>query len=355
MLILLVLYAWLCIRILHIARSIDSVARLTIYGGKVYFSITFQRSRLAMRLKHSTSMFVIEMQEAQCFFILAIQIGLSYANLRPTEDFGTHDWRDVLRSRITMNHLTVIAALTLLLNQVTLHQLRLDSVYILSLCTMVFIMSYVASVASILKDMDIDTIYRMSAPTADEKCGGFASLADLCDGQYFIAPQYGFFRARYLMNMCSAALCLLWYRKLWKEAAGTLWLRNYAEKISGKESLMLLYMIQLGRLFTDTFLFAFEIIVVSHTGGTHVFFIHFWNNTRSVDQTSKWPIGQVISALVWAPVVSKYVYLLIFGVERAFSIRISQAFAVVRKPRQPSDQEHQTDEFDSLMPEATYA
>ncbi|KAL7907053.1 hypothetical protein GGI35DRAFT_470905 [Trichoderma velutinum] len=231
-LILLVFYAWACIRILHIANSIAWLARLTICGRKIYSFITFQRSRWAMRLKHSTSVFVIEMQEAQCFFILAIQVGLIYANSRPTEDFGTHDWRDVIRSRTTMNCLTVIAALTLLLNQVTLYKLQLDSYYSLSLSSVVFIMSYVASAASILGGMDIDVIYRMSE--SPDNCGGFASLASLCEGQYFLATLYEF-SPRFLMNICSAALCLLWTKKLWREAAGTLWLGNYAEKVSERD------------------------------------------------------------------------------------------------------------------------
>ncbi|PNP55933.1 hypothetical protein THARTR1_03870 [Trichoderma harzianum] len=207
-------------------------------------------------------------------------------------------------------------------------------------------MSYVASAASILEGMDIDTIYRMSADGDNEKCGGFATLADLCDGHYFIGTLYEF-RPRFLMNMCFAALCLLWSKKLWTEAAGTLWLRNYAEKISGTESLVLLYMIQLGRFLTDTFLFAFEIIIVVLMWSNFFMLFGIWDDVGSFDETNVWPIGQVISALVWAPVVAKYLYLLIFGVERAFSIRISQAFAVVRRPRQPSDQE--------LAPEVTYA
>ncbi|KAL6793734.1 hypothetical protein GGI42DRAFT_333720 [Trichoderma sp. SZMC 28013] len=309
-LILLVFYAWACIRILHIAKSVDSLARLTIYGGKIYSFITFQRSRFAKRLKHSTSVFVIEMQEAQCFFILAIQIGLIYANSRPTEYFGTHDWRGVIRSRTTMNSLTVIASATVLLNQVTLHKLQLDSVYSIALCSMAFIMSYVASVASILEDMDIDTIYRMSASADDLKCGRSASLADLCDDDYMIAPLYEF-TPRFLMNMCSTALCLLWFKKLWKEAAGTLWLRNYAKKVLGKESLMLLYAIRLGRFLTDTFLFAFEIVIVEHMWSNWFTLFLFWDYANLFNEMNDWPIGQVISALVWAPVVSKYVYLLI--------------------------------------------
>ncbi|KAL6789724.1 hypothetical protein J3E68DRAFT_412221 [Trichoderma sp. SZMC 28012] len=309
-LILLVFYAWACIRILHMARSIDSLARLTIYGGKIYSFITFQRSRLATRLKHSTSVFVIEIQEAQCFFILAIRIGLIYTNIRPTEDFGTDDWSGVIRSRTTMNHLTVIAALTLLLNQVTLHQLQLDSLYSFALCTTVFIMSYVASTASILENMDIDTIYRMSADGDNVKCGGFASLDDLCDGPYFIGTLYEF-TPRFVVKMCFTGLCLLWAKKIWKEAAGTLWLRNYAEKVSGTESLMLLYMIQMGRFLTDTFLFAFEIIIVVHMWSNFFMLFGIWDDVGSFDEMNDWPIGQVISALVWAPVVSKYLYLLI--------------------------------------------
>ncbi|KAF3067878.1 hypothetical protein CFAM422_008486 [Trichoderma lentiforme] len=244
------------------------------------------------RLKHSTSVFVIEIQEAQCFFILAIQIGLIYANIRLTEDFGTDDWSGVIRSRTAMNCLTVIAALTLLLNQVTLHQLQLDSLYSFVLCTTVFIMSYVATTASILDNMDIDTIYRMSADGDNVKCGGFASLDALCDGPYFIGTLYEF-TPRFVMRMCFTGLCLLWAKKIWKEAAGTLWLRNYAEKVSGTESLILLYVIQLGRFLTDTFLFAFEIIIVVHMWSNFFMLFGIWDDVGSFDEMNDWPIGQL--------------------------------------------------------------
>ncbi|KAI8674634.1 hypothetical protein NCS57_00362100 [Fusarium keratoplasticum] len=53
----------------------------------------------------------------------------------------------------------------------------------------------------------------------------------------------------------------------------------------------------------------------------------------------EWGIGQVIAVLIWAPVLSKYLYLIIFGMEKGFLYRLSRAFMVVKRPSETKKHE----------------
>ncbi|KAH6608257.1 hypothetical protein Trco_004570 [Trichoderma cornu-damae] len=336
-----VLYAWLCIRFLRVASSMDWFVRWTRYRGKINSLITFHQSRLALRLEHATSTFVAEMQEAQCFFVFAIQVGLIHANFQPPEFFGVDSWQKLLYNRSIMKEFAVTAALPILLNQILLCKVQLDSVYSLLLCTMVFVMAYAASLASIVEDFD-EAYDMFSSPDSLGKCGRIASLRSFCA----IYAETGIRHPPFLLEICSVALSLFWYKKLWTGFAGTQWLKSYAKSLSEKQNFLLFSAIQLGQILVVVFIFAAEIIFATFmianlfplnemlTGltETYIFF------------SSSWTIGQLISVLVWAPVVAKYLYLLMFGVENGFRIRVSRAFAVTEKSDQSSGQENPADQ-----------
>ncbi|KAL6864572.1 hypothetical protein J3F83DRAFT_142663 [Trichoderma novae-zelandiae] len=325
-----VLYAWLCIRLLHVASSIDWFATLTRYKGRIYSLITFQRSRLARRIDHSTSTFIVELQEAQCFFISAVQIGLLYAASQPAVA-PSDKWQSFITNRLLMRDLTIIAVLPLLLNQITLYKLQLSSYYSLSLCTLALIMSFVTTQASVLAGLDIDAICYWTWSYRSKPCGDKPEVTAFCRFRYYDGARID--QPEFLMSVAATALGLVWFKKLWTEVAGTLWLGNYAQSVSNKEVLLLLQMIQLGRLLTSIFILVSEVIFIRYMvlNLISLFYLLDYISGFLLAPVS-WSVGQIVSVLVWAPAVSKYVYLLMFGVERSFAIRLSKAFAVIRKP-----------------------
>ncbi|EHK16172.1 uncharacterized protein TRIVIDRAFT_14180, partial [Trichoderma virens Gv29-8] len=219
-----VLYAWMCFRILHIASSIDWFARLTRYQGKIYSFITFHRSRLATRIDYSTCTLIAEMQEAQCFFSFAVQVGLMTINIHGPDGLGSSLWRDFILNRSLMKALTNIATFPILLNQILLYKLHLDSFYSLSLCTVVMAMSYATYAVSFIRGISPSTMYLTSMTIEYGACGSGPDLRSLCSfGQI---EDTGLHHSRALMDMCLATLIIIWARKLWREFAGTLWLRN---------------------------------------------------------------------------------------------------------------------------------
>ncbi|KAL7810722.1 hypothetical protein V8C44DRAFT_331893 [Trichoderma aethiopicum] len=341
-----VFYAWLCIRLLHIASSIDWFATLTRYKGKVYSLITFQRSRLAKRIDYSTSTFIVELQEAQCFFISAVQIGLLYAASQPAIA-PTDAWQSFLTNRLLMRDLTIIAVLPLLLNQVTLYKLQLGSYYSLLLCTTALIMSFVTTQAPVLAGIDVDAICYWTWSYRSRPCDRKSETTAFCRFRYYDGARID--QPEFLLGIAATTLGLIWFKKLWAEFAGTLWLRNYAQGVSKKETLLLLYVIQLGRLLTSIFIFASEIIFIRYIvlNIISLYYLLGYISGFLLAPVS-WSVGQIVSVLVWAPAVSKYIYLLIFGVERSFAIRLSKAFAVIRKPDKvkAGESRGQTDDHD---------
>jgi hypothetical protein len=256
-----------------------------------------------MRVEQSTSVFIMEMQEAHCFFILAVQAGLLYDRSKPMEAYGAPDWHDSLYTRSIMKGLTVIAALPALLYQMILYKLRLDSAYSLSLCTIVFIMSYVASETSLTKEFDTKYIYSTAFYRGVKKCGDRFQMRVLCT---FSPYEWGVgtYEVKFHMQLCLTALILLWVKKLWTEFAGTLWLSNYAQRVSKKEPLILLFMIQLVRLLTTMFIVILEIIFTIYIGLSLPTLYHTVGG-------SEFTIGQMVAVLIWAPPIAKFIYLLI--------------------------------------------
>ncbi|ETR97506.1 hypothetical protein M419DRAFT_12649 [Trichoderma reesei RUT C-30] len=325
-----VFYAWLCIRILHIASSIDWFATLTRYKGRVYSLITFQGSRLAKRIDYATSTFIVELQEAQCFFISAVQIGLLYAASQPAIA-PTDQWQSFLTNRLLMRDLTIIAVLPLLLNQVTLYKLQLGSYYSLLLCTLALVMSFMSTRASVLAGLDIDAICYWTWSYRSKPCGGKSDITAFCRFRYYDGARID--QPEFLMAIAATTLGLIWFKKLWAEFAGTLWLSNCGQEVSKKRTLLLLQAIQLGRLLTSVLIFISEVIFIGYMVLNLISLSYLLEYISGfLLAPVSWSVGQIVSVLVWAPAVSKYVYLLIFGVERSFAIRLSKAFAVIRHP-----------------------
>ncbi|KAL7815788.1 hypothetical protein V8C26DRAFT_435294 [Trichoderma gracile] len=309
-----VFYAWMCIRILHIASSIDWFATLTRYKGRIYSLITFQRSRLAKRIDYATSTFIVELQEAQCFFISAVQIGLPYAASQPAIA-PTDQWQSFLTNRLLMRDLTIIAVLPLLLNQVTLYKLQLGSYYSLLLCTLALVMSFMSTRASVLAGLDIDAICYWTWSYRSKPCGRKSEITAFCRFRYYDGARID--QPEFLMGIAATTLGLIWFKKLWAEFAGSLWLSNYAQEVSKKTTLLLLQMIQLGRLLASTFIFASEVIFIGYMvlNLISLFYLLEYISGFLIAPVS-WSVGQVVSVLVWAPAVSKYVYLLIWLLKR---------------------------------------
>ncbi|KAH6880748.1 hypothetical protein B0T10DRAFT_581400 [Thelonectria olida] len=321
------LYAWGVVRVFTATRTINSFMAPFVW---LYFRFEGKRATrppftelhprfagLLQRIKennfaHSTSSFLAELQEGQCFVTLAVQIALWYANSEDAEFNGAQNWQSMAdtRSIILTLGITSLAAVTLA--QMNLRRLGLDSFYTFLLATSVVILTSVLS-DKVLKPSS-DKFREMFQDTNKvQECGGNPSLRTFCMDQGY-DPSW-----RLLYYLCWVALGVLWLKKLWRELGGAQWyliksqgLPKKAQKVISSAGLALSKL-------TTGFMFYVEITMLGLivVGINKVKFAF-----DDILSAQTWNIGQIIAMLVWAPVLSKYLYLII-----GKSITPSQVFA----------------------------
>ncbi|KAI8721705.1 hypothetical protein NCS52_00312700 [Fusarium sp. LHS14.1] len=228
--------------------------------------------RVWVNLVHATSTFLVEFHEAQCFFVVSIEIALLYVNSRPLPS-GANSMETLYMFRDLIELVGSIGAWSVILSYISLYRARLNSVYYTVLSTIALVLATI-------------TVATNPIPSAETT----PSMATIL----FITSE-GIFIVFLSFSLLS--------------------LGDLQKKVGADE----------------------------------------------------WGVGQVIAVLVWAPVFSKYLYLIIFGIEKGFFHRISRAFEVVKRPGEtenddeggtvPGDEEDvaPSDEVDIALGDATGA
>ncbi|KAJ4264356.1 hypothetical protein NW762_005554 [Fusarium torreyae] len=169
-------------------------------------------------LAHATSTFLAELHEAQCFFVVAIEIALINASSRSAIFTGADNWQSLLWNRDSVQFLAGMGAWPIILGQISLRRAQLDSMYYLLLSTLALVLAGVA--ADTAANPDPDRIYKMfQGQNVLEECGGHPSLRTFCveerDGLYW----YTFPAASIYAFL--GLLAILWWIKLWSIMSDT--------------------------------------------------------------------------------------------------------------------------------------
>ncbi|KAF5643551.1 tol [Fusarium tjaetaba] len=126
-------------------------------------------------LAHATSIFLAELHEAQCFFVVAIEIALINASSRSAIFTGAENWQSLLWNRDSVQFLAGMGAWPIILGQISLRRAELDSMYYLLLSTLALVLAGVA--ADTAANPDPDRIYKMfQGQNTLQECGGNPSL-----------------------------------------------------------------------------------------------------------------------------------------------------------------------------------
>lgn len=317
----------------------------------------------------STVAFLADLQEAQCFFIIAAQIAILFANVSQTADFnGVDSWDGLVLNWIFIQYLANVGALPIIITQVSLCHLRIDSVYTLVLSTVAILLSAIASYPAF---PDIEMVYEMFKDQSTlEQCGNRPSLTTYCvthtSGEV-LTRAYGstnggeslFFAVKYANFL---TLLILWVRKGHREVASTRtsWFQSKCLSIQSRlqpksaESFKThaAWIPRAGRILRWTTT-GFLVFVEAATATFIATSLGFLRSVILSDTTTTWNIGQIIAMLVWAPVLLKYIYTSIcelrpfrhtmclygptltaaalVGIPRGFEIRLPNEFEVVEK------------------------
>ncbi|KAF2095264.1 hypothetical protein NA57DRAFT_59999 [Rhizodiscina lignyota] len=252
---------------------------------------------------HALRTLLAEFQEAQCCFITAVQIAVLYASSQSAVFYGADNWQSLVNDLSAVQMLAIAGAQSILLTQINLRRAKLSSVYSLVLATVASVLAYV--VLERATNPNNDQAYRIFAGQHPiDECGGNPSLRTFC-----LKQESEFYSALHWMLPQAALLALLWGNKLWVETTGTTWYKKRLNKLS--------YTKQETIAWTERIC---SVVVTLYFAGEEIFTVYLLetsmlgsmiSDTFALRSLPQWSIGQVIAVLVWAPVLSRYLYLVI--------------------------------------------
>ncbi|UPK96146.1 hypothetical protein LCI18_007081 [Fusarium solani-melongenae] len=328
------LYAWAYI---VLPKIFNAMAAFTRFLGRILHSFGFKRGIIANRhsiskrlektnLAHATSTFLVEFHEAQCFFVISIEIALLYSGSRASSSGSTNRVALLLFSNL-LSIFACVGAWPILLTQASLRRSHLDSFYYLTLSTVAMALAFATSHKAVYPDID-ESHKLFAGQNMISECGNNTSLRSFCltsgDTSIESIMLLSASGIRYLFLLIS----LFWFPKLLELSAKITWLHKKPKPATEQQ--------RKATCLARGVLVGIAIIFFLATDGIAMAFIVYslydLHNIRLELDLGDWGVGQVIAVLVWAPVTSKYLYLIMFGVEKGFVYRLSRAFMVVKRP-----------------------
>ncbi|TXC02510.1 hypothetical protein FocTR4_00015536 [Fusarium oxysporum f. sp. cubense] len=259
-------------------------------------------------LAYATSTFLAELHEAQCFFVVAIEIALINASSRSAIFTGADNWQSLLWNRDSVQFLAGMGAWPIILGQISLRRAELDSMYYLILSTLALALAGVA--ADTAANPDPDRIYKMfQGQNTLEECGGHPSLRTFCVEEresiyWYVFPAGSIYAFLGL-------LAILWWAKLWSMCNSPASFVKRHKSLSKRQleawewfkwfvikaSLLGTHIAEAGAL--ACICFGLAVIRAPLL------------NLLLRGETGTWSVGQLVAVLIWAPVISKYAHLAI--------------------------------------------
>lgn len=348
-------------------RSVSSIPPLAKFFGRLESSNFF----------HATNCFAMEFAEAQCFYAIAILVAIIYSDTQGAKFNGAANYDSVRLNQEIAFLITFCASVPILIIQLCLFRMSMDSTYSLVFSTAALVLSGVPA-TSVWGIVSPDTVRNMfSKDKGLHECGGTPSLRASCsvlvgtpehDITYIIAQA----TAIYVSGVWAWVIMLvaLWYlkflhRHLARSARSTYrLLMTKAEKHGRfwiKALLILKHVLPAARVM------ARMLVLFSHALLLFLLLCSFRIIMEEVTESSNadadrpWNLGQVVALLAWIPVLAKYIYMLLckylllpfccrllitcvfpVGLESGFMIRLSKAFAIIRRSEKSSDSEKNT-------------
>jgi hypothetical protein len=262
--------------------------------------------RLAcLRVSDAASTLLVELQEAQCFFIIAISVAQLYASSQDPAFSEADSPASLIFQYNRVMGLSAIGMQCIALTQAGLRHARLDSLYSLVWATLAASLAGAAGSGLLWAQAElVQSVFRED-DTGVEECGGTITLRDMCVDLADRMDTSVSFQNASLFVM--GTFFLLWSKKItpmilrteWvrKQASGCIWLHDTAldkaRHCASASTTLILALLEL-------VLFSFTLISC----------IEKQKPSKTLTNGS-WTIGQIMAMLIWAPVISKHLYLVI--------------------------------------------
>ncbi|KAI0481975.1 hypothetical protein GGR56DRAFT_618001 [Xylariaceae sp. FL0804] len=274
------------------------------------------------RVAEATTNLLVEFQEAQGFFVIAIQIALLHATQRGSSYLDAQTIMDYISDTSVANIVAQLILVPIVFTELNLRRIPRHSLCA-SLCT-----TFISAVAIVLGAIvafrapkSFDKQQRKSFSSPVPQCGNQPSLRVSC----YETPSSVSFTSPTIFLVALFGMLLLekliivggsrWYHKVrasWSESR-----KRVTERTTRIVTLIL------------AILYALSEIVL-------VYIIAIFLDVIYDAPSGEWQVGQLIAALVWAPPLFKYAYQIAFGVPEASESRMPQKYVVILRPDQSS-------------------
>jgi hypothetical protein len=269
--------------------------------GQTYANEHMQRL-LRSRAIGAVLALIVEFQEAQCFFILAISVAALVSPVvgdlsETTGAIFINDASTIqegLVSAYIVRTLIIVGSIPVTLTQMCLHAANMRSWYLLSLTTMILILSLVLGTRVQLPSLDVIwEFFHKQNPVA--ACGGQISPSVYCLNRWAMLEIIEMPNSAILLVIADALLIV--DMLVWKFKEHVQKRRVFQNQNLFRIATYLAHIIWLG--------FGIFCLVITITYSSVIL------NTYQVlsPTAASWTFGQVIALLVWAPVFAKYLIL----------------------------------------------
>lgn len=312
------MFSWFLIALIAIVRN-DTKERAPQYhceyegntqqtwALRIHFIARFLRL-VCSRLSHASSTLLVEFQEAQCFFIIAVTVAQIFASSQDPDFNETDSPASLIFQYNRIMGLAAMGMQCIALTQAGLRHARLSSMYSLVWATLAAALAGAAGGSLLQTEAQlVQRVFSGNDDTGVHECGGTSiTLRDMCvvDSSDRPDTNISFINASIVVAL---TFILLWSKKLCRMVSKSEWARR---QMPGCRWFQMLTSAKASHIAstTATLILAFlELILFSFT---LISCIEKQKPSKTLTNGS-WTIGQIIAMLIWAPIISKYLYLVI--------------------------------------------
>lgn len=290
---------------------------------------------------------MIEFQEVQGFFVAAIQVA-TLVTFRSADgpDLGSAtSLGSILFNSSLVQVLAVSGVLPVLLVQCCLQRSGMRWWYTLCISSLVFVLGMTVDIRGGYLLPPFENVFDYFRKTqAVAECGGNPSPLVYCTGdlQFLVADDLGQNVSYWVFPSLLIEQFSWWaWRRYAMELKARRWekTRPWARLFRRRlwPGIWFLYWV------------ALQVVLVIFTAA------YFYNIFQLVAETTllndqRWTYGQLVALMVWAPILGKYLYFNIFGIEEGFSRRLAKHYKVVHQDYPDSEEEtHDSDDDDNHL------
>lgn len=278
---------------------------------------------------HATSCFMAEFAEAQNFYVIAIVVAIIYSETQGANFNSASNLESVRLNQDMTFKIAFCVSLPILIIQICLFRMSMDSFYSLVFSTTAIVLSGVPATSSwrIISPETLRTMF--SKDRALKECGGGPSLRAFCvdlggESRFSSEPPYylAWVTASWGSGIGISAILMghLWYQKLFRRplaysARSTYRLLMNKARTHGsfwmKVLLLLKHILLTARVVMKILLLLLHVALVWLLFCSCLIIAKEVTESLNADTDRSWNLGQVVALLAWIPVLAKYIYMLL--------------------------------------------